>query len=253
MNGASPLLDPLLVTGGTGGLGRPTVEQLRAAGRKVRVLSRTEGPGHVLGNLDTGAGLDTALDGAKVVLHLATNRKNDTAATAALLDAALKNGVEHVVYISIVGVDKIPLAYYSSKLECERLIESSGIPHTTLRATQFHNFVSDFLVPQRRLPFLVAPAIPVQPIAIEEVAARLIELSEGAPLGRVSDIGGPERGSLPEFARQWQTAHGTRKPTWSPRIPGKLVAAFMAGHHMTDLPGYGTQTFAEFARLQARS
>jgi len=249
MNGASPLL----ITGGTGGLGRPTVEQLRATGREVRVLSRTEGHGRVLGNLDTGAGLDSALDGAKLLLHLATNRKNDAAATSTLLDAAVRNGIEHIVYISIVGVDKIPLAYYSSKLECERLIESSEIPHTILRATQFHNFVSDFLVPQRRLPFLVAPVIPVQPIAIEEVAARLVELAEGAPLGRVDDIGGPERGSLPEFAYQWQAAHGTRKPTWSPRIPGKLVAAFTAGHHMTELPGYGTQTFAEFARLQARS
>lgn len=249
MNGASPLL----VTGGTGGLGRPTVEQLRAKGREVPVLSRTEGPGRVVGDLDSGVGLDTALDGVKVVLHLATNRKNDTAATSTLLDAALNSGVEHIVYISIVGVDKIPLAYYSSKLECERLVESSGLPHTILRATQFHNFVSDFLVPQRHLPFLVAPAIPVQPIATEEVASRLIELANGAPLGRVNDIGGPERGSLPEFARQWQTAQGTRKPTWSPRIPGKLVAAFMAGHHMTDVPGYGRQTFAEFARLQARS
>ncbi|MGV8883141.1 MAG: SDR family oxidoreductase [Rhodoglobus sp.] len=252
MNGASPLL-PLLVTGGTGGLGRPTVNQLRSAGHEVRVLSRTEGPGRVVGNLDTGAGLDSALDGVKVVLHLATNRKNDAAATSTLLDAALKNGVEHVVYISIVGIDRIPFAYYASKLECERLIESSGIPHTILRATQFHNFVSDFLVPQRRLPFLVAPAIPVQPIAIEEVAARLVELAEGTPLGRVDDIGGPERGSLPEFARQWQQAHGTRKPTWSPRIPGKFVAAFMAGHHMTELPGYGTQTFAEFARAHANA
>lgn len=244
---------PLLVTGGTGGLGRPTVDQLRAAGLDVRVLSRTAGLGHVVANLDTGEGLDAALESVRTVLHLATNRKNDTAATARLIDASRAAAVEHVVYISIVGVDRIPLGYYASKLECERLLEASGLPHTILRATQFHQFVSDFFIPQRRLPFLVAPAIPVQPIAIEEVAQRLVELATNTPAGRVVDIGGPEHGTVPEFARQWQDAHDTHKKTWSPRIPGKLSAAFTEGHHMTPLPGYGTQTFAEFARFQANT
>jgi len=249
MNSASPLL----VTGGTGGLGSPAVAQLRAAGHEVRVLSRSEGPGRVVGDLDAGTGLAAALAGVSVVLHLATNRKNDSAGTARLIDACRTAGVDHLIYISIVGIDRIPLGYYASKLECERLIEASGVPHTILRATQFHNFVSDFLVPQRRLPWLTAPAIPVQPIAIEEVAGRLVDLVDLEPAGRVPDIGGPERGDLRGFAQQWQEAFGTRKPVWSPRVPGRLIAAFNSGHGMTPLPGFGTQTFAEYATIQAAS
>jgi len=242
-------MSTILVTGGTGGLGRPTVSLLRAAGHDVRILSRTPGPGHVVGDLETGDGLTAALDGVDTVLHLATNRRRDAPATARLLSAAVH--VNHVVFISIVGVDRIPYGYYRDKVACEGLIAASGIPFTILRATQFHDFVGAFLRAQRRLPVVLSLGVPVQTIAVEEVAARLVDLAGTAPAGRVADIGGPQVNQLGELVAQWQRAFGTSKPVWTLRLPGATVAAFRAGHHTTGLPGYGTGTFAEYAAAEA--
>lgn len=240
----------ILVTGGTGGLGRPTVELLRSAGHEPRVLSRKPGRGHVLGDLTTGEGLDAALDGVDTVLHLATTRTaKDSAQTRRLLDAA--DHVGHMVFMSIVGVDRVPYAYYDDKVVSERMIEDSGIPFTILRATQFHDFVGAFFRAQRRLPVLTVVDVPDQPIAVEEVAARLLELATAAPAGRVPDIGGPEHLTLREAADAWQLAHGTRKPAWTVHLPGRMARAMREGFHMTPLPGYGTGTFAEYAAREA--
>ena len=145
----------ILVTGGTGTLGRPTVERLRAAGHDVRILSRTPGPDRVVGDVTTGAGLAEAMRGVDTVLHLATSAgKKDPRQTQNVVDAARAAGVTHLVYISIVGVDVNPYPYYRAKLESEQIIERSGIPFTILRATQFHDFIAMFLRLQRRLPFI---------------------------------------------------------------------------------------------------
>ncbi len=241
----------ILVTGGTGGLGRPTVAALRSAGHEVRVLSRTAGDGRAGGDLATGSGLDQALRGVDTVLHLATSRSKDIGQTTTLLSAAASAGVAHLVYISIVGVDRVPYAYYADKFACERAVEASGVPFTILRATQFHDFVAAVLRPQRRLPVLFSLNVPDQPIAVEEVAARLVDLAEGAPAGRVADIGGPEQLSFRELAQLWQRAHGTKKPIWTLRLPGGMFRAMRNGEHMTALPGYGSETFQTFAERDA--
>ena len=127
-------MSALLVAGGTGRLGRPTVERLRGAGHDVRVLSRREGVGHVIGDLRSGVGIREAVSGVDTVMHLATrNGRGDVALTRTLLDACRSAGIGHVIYTSIVGVDRIPLRYYREKLAIEGLIASSGIPHTILR------------------------------------------------------------------------------------------------------------------------
>lgn len=242
----------ILVTGGTGTLGRPTVDRLRAAGHDVRIFSRKDGPGHVVGDATTGAGLREAMDGVGTVLHLASAiSQKDIQQTEHIVDAARAAGVGHLVFISIVGVDRIPYPYYRAKFESERVVEQSGVPHTILRATQFHEFVAGFLRAQRRLPFVVGLEVADQPIAVDEVAERLVELVEAGPSGRVPDIGGPEQLPLRAIIDTWQRAHGTRKPVWTLPLFGKTIRAFRAGHHMTPMPGYGRETFAEFAARSA--
>src|SRR5215218_10286539 len=131
-----------LVTGATGTLGAPTVAGLRAAGHDVRALSRRSGPGLVTGDLLTGEGIAPALADATVVVHLATSRRRkDVAIARTLLDAAAQARPEHLVLMSIVGIEHIPLGYYRDKVEVERLVTESGVPHTILRATQFHDLV----------------------------------------------------------------------------------------------------------------
>ncbi|MFD7157311.1 SDR family oxidoreductase [Kribbella sp. NPDC059898] len=234
----------ILVTGGTGTLGRPTVARLQ--GHQVRVLSRKPGPDRVVGDLTTGQGL--ALDGFDIVVHLATSQgKRDVEQTRNLLAAA--SGVRHLIVMSIAGIDRIPLPYYRYKLEAERLVAESGVPYTVLRATQFHNLVDKVLSAQRFLPAVLAPSVTLQPIAVEEVAARLAELVEQPPLnGRAPDIGGPERRTVVELARLWKDARSVRRAVLPVRVPGKTFGAFAAGDATVDGPEYGKITFAEFLR-----
>jgi uncharacterized protein YbjT (DUF2867 family) len=234
----------ILVTGGTGSLGRPTVEHLRAAGHTVRVLSRRTGPDLVTGDLTTGQGILAAVDGVDMIVHLATGLgKRDVQQTRNLLDVAPAS--THVVYMSIAGIDRIPLSYYRYKLEAERLLESRAA-YTILRATQFHNLLDRVF--GLKVPALFAPAASLQPIAVDDVAARLTELVAEPVSGRAPDIGGPEVRPLPELAHAWKAARGSRRPVVPVRVPGKVFRAFSDGAALVDGPPYGTITFDEYLK-----
>lgn len=234
----------ILVTGGTSGPGRPTVERLRAAGHDVRVLSRTPGDGHVVGDLSTGDGVEAALAGVHTVVHLATNRTADLPDTLRLLDAARTAGITHLVFLSIVGVDRIPFGYYRDKVASEEAIAASGIPFTILRATQFHSFPGEILAMFGGRLFL--RGVRVQSVGVEDVAARLVELATGSPAGRVPDFGGPEILDATDVLRRLQAAGRAPRFVLSIRLPGRAFRAFAAGHHLAGLPGAGTQTFDEW-------
>jgi uncharacterized protein YbjT (DUF2867 family) len=238
----------ILVTGGTGTLGRPTVERLRAAGHDVRILSRKPGPGRVVGDLTSGTGLAAAANGVDVIVHLATSQgRRDIDQTRHLLSAMPTT--THLIAMSIVGVDQIPLPYYRTKLAAENLIASSGVPYTILRATQFHDLVDRVFRTERFLPVLLAPAFSLQPIAVEDVAVRLTELAgQPALKGRAPDVGGPERLPATELARLWKQARGVRRRVLPLRVPGRIFGTFAAGRAMVDGPAYGKRTFAEYLR-----
>lgn len=231
----------ILVTGATSGPGVPLVARLRAAGHEVRALSRTAGIGRTVADLTTGSGLDAAVAGVDVIVHLATNRKADLPDTRRLLDAAAAAGVAHLVYLSIVGVDRIPFGYYRDKVANEEAIAASGIPFTILRATQFHSFPEDVLGMFGGRLFL--KEVRVQPVGVDDVAARLAELATGAPAGRVADFGGPEILDASDVLRRLQAAGRAPKRVLSITLPGRTFRAFQAGHHLAGLPGGGTQTF----------
>lgn len=235
----------ILITGGTGRLGRHAVAALRSRNADIRILSRSPGDDHVVGDLTTGEGLAAALDGVDTVLHLATSRSKDIGQTMNLLDA-MAGSHAHLVFISIVGVDRIPYGYYRDKVASEQAIEASGVPYTIIRVTQFHGFVHEVLEAQRRLPVTLILPVSAQTIHMPEVAERLADLVEAGPSGRVADLGGPEQLTLREYARQWQAHHRIRRPIWALHLPGKLMAAFRAGHHMSGLPGAGKVTYREY-------
>ena len=241
----------ILVTGGTGRLGRHVVPALRDRGHAPRVLSRRPGEGHVVGDLDTGAGIAAAVAGVDTVVHLASTARNDARQTRVLLDA-LEGSRAHLLYVSIVGVDRVPLGYYRSKLAAERAIAASGVPHTIIRVTQFHDFVvSMFLAPQRHLPVTCVIPGTAQPIDLRDVAPRIVELVEAGPSGRVDDLAGPEIRTLAEFAAEWQRSLGKRRPIWTLRLPIGFVKGAAAGGLTTGRPGAGRITFAEFLAAEA--
>lgn len=229
----------VLVTGGTGVLGRRVVRELGALGAAVRGLSRSarpdgaDGVEWAVGDLERGTGLDAALAEVDAVVHCATTGGEadaalDVRAARTLLAAAERAGVRHVVFPGIVGVEQAAFfPYYRARMEIESLLASSPVPHTILRATQFHELAAAFL---RRLsvgPVLLAPlGGALQPVDANTVAARLARAALDAPAGRLRDVAGPEVLSIAELARPWLEARGERRfvlPLWPAPGPLRLL------------------------------
>lgn len=249
----------VLVTGGSGVIGSALVERL--GGRTaVRVLSRRprEGAWWVRGDLETGEGLTTAVDGVDVVAHCASaadyRRPERDVAQARRLLAAVGDARPHLVYISIVGVDRVRFGYYRAKLATEQLLEASGVPYTILRTTQVHDLALMFLMLLTRGPVAVAPrGFRVQPVDTGEVADRMAELVLGGPAGRVPDLGGPRVESAQEMVRAYLAATGRRRPVLRVPLPGRAGADFRAGGHLLGPDGVrGERTFADFLRSRVR-
>lgn len=251
---------PVLVTGGTGTLGRALVHTLLDAHRPVRVLSRRDRSPAVpaavewaVGDLLTGDGLVEAVAGTSAVVHCASDPRkpdDDLDAAVQLLLAARAAEVPHLVYVSIVGVDRVPFAYYKAKHRVEEIVEDGGVPWTILRATQFHEFVAHLLDLLSRGPVALAPAgMSDQPVDVREVASRLVSLVAAGPSGRVDDLGGPQVLTTAELMRTYLSATGRRRPVWTVPFPG--LGGFRRGHHLTPEHAVGRLTFAEW--LQARS
>ncbi|MFF4442942.1 SDR family oxidoreductase [Streptomyces sp. NPDC001621] len=236
----------ILVTGGTGTLGRVVTDELRAGGHEVRVLSRHARP-YAVDLREGGPGLDTALAGVETVVHCASSpRGGDEKAAAHLIEAARRATVGHLLYISIVGVDRVPFGYYRSKLAVERQIEDSGLGWTVLRTTQFHDLVVSVLRGLAKSPVLVLPAgVADQPVEVTEVAGRLAELAVAAPAGRVSDMGGPEVRSFDSLARSYLRATGRRRPIVRLPFFGKAYGAFRAGGHLAPDHAVGKVSFEQ--------
>ncbi|MFJ8931071.1 SDR family oxidoreductase [Streptomyces sp. NPDC102364] len=237
----------ILVTGGTGTLGRLVTERLRAAGHEVRVLSRHSEP-YAVDLREGGPALDRAVTGVDTIVHCATTQTGgDEKAAAKLIEAARRAEVPHLLYISIVGVDEVPFPYYKAKLAVERLVEESGLGWTVLRATQFHDLVATIVRVAAKLPVVLLPSgVSDQPIEVAEVADRLAELAQLPPAGRVEDMGGPEVLAFADLARTYLKAAGKRRPVVSVPLAGKAYRAFRAGGHLAPERAVGKVTFAEY-------
>jgi uncharacterized protein YbjT (DUF2867 family) len=237
----------ILVTGGTGTLGRCVTERLRADGHEVRVLSRHTRP-YAVDLRVGGSGLDAALAGVATVVHCASSpRGGDEKAAEHLIAAARRAGVGHLVYISIVGVDRVPLGYYRTKLAVERHIEASGLGWTILRTTQFHDLVVSVLAGLAKAPVVLVPAgVPDQPVEVSEVADRLAGLALAGPAGRVADMGGPEVRTLDSLARSYLRATGRRRAVAQVPLFGRTCRAARAGGLLTPEQAVGRRTFEEY-------
>jgi uncharacterized protein YbjT (DUF2867 family) len=237
----------ILVTGGTGTLGRLVSERLRADGHEVRVLSRHSRP-YAVDLREGGAGLDAAVAGVDTIVHCATTQTGgDEKAAGNLVAAARRAGVGHLVYISIVGVDRVPFPYYRTKLAVEKLIEESGLGWTVLRATQFHDLLVMLFRALGKLPVLLLPAgVRDQPVEVEEVAARLAELAVGAPAGRAEDMGGPEIRTFESLARTWLKSTGRRRAVLNVPLWGKAYREFRSGGHLAPEHAVGKGTFEKY-------
>ena len=223
------------MTGGTGVLGREAVPALRAAGHRVRVLSREPGDGHVVGDLtEEDTGLGPALAGVEVVLHLASSPRRevwetDVGGTRRLVVAARAAGVRHLLLVSVPGADDVPYSYNHAKYAAEEIVAAAGVPYTVLRASQFHPFLSTLISVLHRGPVLpVGRGWKLQPVDAGDVADHLVELVAAGPAGRVVEFGGPEVRDAADLARSWLATRGGGRVLTLP-VPGGFSRGVRAG------------------------
>jgi uncharacterized protein YbjT (DUF2867 family) len=248
----------VLVTGGTGTLGRHVVMQLRQSGHRARILSRHP-RGHVdsvEGDIASGAGVAKAVAGMDAIIHAASatreplgGRAIDVNGTRTLLTAARSAGVKHVVFISIVGIDRVPTyPYYKTKLRAEAVVQEGEIPWSILRATQFHPFVEFLLGGMTRLPglALVPYKMRFQPVDTGEVARRLVQVVTGEPAGMLPEFGGPEVRDLESLARSWLAATRSRRRLVNLRLPFKFSRQVTAGGLLCPDHKDGVITFDQY-------
>ncbi|WP_025156505.1 SDR family oxidoreductase [Leifsonia aquatica] len=219
----------ILVTGGTGNLGRHVLPLLAAHDLRIRVLTRhgrptADGVEYVVGDTVAGAGVAAAVDGADVVLHLAGGPTGDDVATRHVAEAARAAGVGHIVLISVIGADAMPIGYFRRKAESERVLAASGVPWTVLRAAQFHEFAHTMVGGLARLPVVpVLKDVRLEPVAVQDVAARLAELAVAPPQGRVADLAGPDVCTVEELI---DTLPGRHHPHLRFALPGAMGRAY---------------------------
>jgi uncharacterized protein YbjT (DUF2867 family) len=211
---------------------------------------------YLSGDLATGEGIDAAVDGVGTIVHLAGSPKGDQVKAAQLVQAASRAGAAHLVFVSVVGADKIPVTsgidramfgYFAAKWAAEQLIAGSGLPYTTLRATQFHSLTLLTVRQLARLPVIPVPAgWRFQPIDPGEVAERLVALALGRPAGLVPEVGGPRVYGLAELVRGYLEARGRYRPILPVWLPGGANRAFRAGANLAPERAVGRRSWEEF-------
>jgi uncharacterized protein YbjT (DUF2867 family) len=263
-------MDTVVVTGGTGHLGRDLVARLKGSYR-VRVLARSRGSDPdvewIRADLATGEGLAGALSGSQTVIHAATHSpaarrgyfvpkdlwsspvEVDRDGTARLLEEAAAARVGHIIYVSIVGIDKPRIPYLRRKLEAENMISSGLIPWSIARAAQFHWLLDRILGRMARSPALAVPAnLPLEPVDTSDFADYLVEAVGNGPGARLPDFGGPEVLTFSEAFDQWQQIRGRRVRTLDVPLPAVVRSAAAAMSVSEPASRRGTITWADWLR-----
>jgi uncharacterized protein YbjT (DUF2867 family) len=197
----------IVVVGGTGLIGKKLVAILRERGHDVVAASPSSGV-----NTLTGEGLSESLKGAHVVVDVANSPSFEDKAVLEFFETSGRNlaaaekaaGVRHHVALSVVGADRLPdSGYMRAKVAQERLIETSKVPYTIVRATQFFEFVG--AIAQSATDGIVVrlPSAMMQPIVSDDVAAGLADVALAKPQNGMVEIAGPERIRMDELVRRF--------------------------------------------------
>ncbi len=238
----------ILVTGGTGHLGRDLVGQLLERRRRVRVLARLPGSDPRVewsrGDLSTGTGLREALAGVTTVINAATfspiaqrggpsladfftsPSDVDVDGTSRLLDECRRAGVRQFLHVSIVGLSNEAgtLPYNKVKLRGEALVRQSDLPWSVVRAGPFHYLLARLLAGMRWLPWWPLPEAVMDTVATADVASHLIDCIDDGGLGMRAEIGGPLPQTLPALARQYLASRGLKRRVFGLRVAPRTAA-----------------------------
>ena len=257
----------ILVTGGTGTLGRQLVQQLSYQGFDVGILTTRRqldlpsGAKIFFGDLAENTGVNRAVENARVIIHMASDpgdaRRVDFEGTKNLLGCINTSGLRHLIYVSIAGVDQAAYAYYQIKMEVEKMLLASDIPCSVLRATQFHDFVLNKLIkPFDKMdgsPLRIPKGIRLQPIDVKDVAYKLQLMAMGPALRSTITIGGPEILTIDEMTRSYLGVLGRNDVIVSDEVKGELYDLFRSGININaDWTG-GRITWAQYLQQNLRN
>lgn len=251
-------MSAVLVTGGTGRLGRVLLPRLVAAGHEVRALVRRPDAAlparvePVRGDLGAPPLPARALEGVAHIVHLASGSAEgqidgvDLAGTRALIEAAHAAGRPHLIYLSIVGVEQVPSPLYRAKVEVEAMLAASGLPWTSLRTPQFHELIWGSFSRPAAAPFVV-DGRRYQPVACADVADFVLGLLNRRPANAVVEMGGPEVFEAAELASIYAEVMERPEPALRPALesPGETRDALTTPGHRE-----GRVTWRQFLEAQ---
>jgi uncharacterized protein YbjT (DUF2867 family) len=201
----------IAVIGGTGLIGSKTVAILRMGGHEAVAASPKSGVDTI-----TGEGLKEAMTGAQVAIDLANSPSFEDKAVLEFFETSGRNllaaeaaaGVRHHVALSIAGIDRTDNGYFRAKAAQEKLIETSGIPYTIVRSTQFLEFLGAIAASSTDGNIVRLPPVLFQPIAADDVAAFVAEVALAAPRNGIVEIAGPERAPFNKIIARYLKAAG---------------------------------------------
>ena len=253
------MASPVLVTGGTGRLGKLVVARLQDSGCDVRVLAAVL-PGHPAGRQilrrrppgrpghracrDRGCSHHPLRD-----QHEGRRRGNPQPRGSRVPDGFCPPGVcIHRRYRPhrLLGIPK------KTKLQAEQIVTESGVPWTILRVTQFYDYCLTMCVAGEPVPRgASAGGLTVQPVDPRDVAGPLVELALGEPVGRAPDMAGPQVSNWTDLLREYLKASHRRRWVLPVRIPGTKAVRNGA---LLPPPGHtvGSRTWDQFLTTQLR-
>ena len=248
----------IVVIGGSGLIGKKLVNGLRERGHETVAASPSLGV-----NTVTGEGLAEALAGAQVVVDVANSPSFEDKAVLEFFETSGRNllaaeaiaGVGHHVALSVVGADRLPdSGYMRAKIAQEKLIKDSKIPYTILRSTQFFEFLSGIAKSGTDGQTVrLSPAL-VQPIASDDVATALTDITVGAPLNGTVEVAGPEKLRLDELVQRFLSANQDARKVITD-IHARYFGLELNDHSLTpgDKPLVGATNFDLWLDRQANA
>ncbi len=253
----------VLITGGTGKLGKEIVNQLLFKKYQITVLStkkRLELPKSVLilkADLTNIYSLKNNIKDFQIIIHCASNPKDsenvDFKGTLNLLQSINNKELPHIIYISIVGVDKSTFPYYQHKYQAETIIQESEFPWTILRITQFHDFVLhqviDSLDNKDDSIFKVPKQMAFQSIDIKNVAEFISSIISDDPKNSIITLGGPEVLNIKDMVKIYLTEVGRSAKIKEVITNNSFYKIFTTGINLCPNEKIGTIKWGDFIRV----
>lgn len=253
-------MEKVLVTGGSGTLGREVVDKLLSQQYETSILTSKEntvmprGCRIYIGDLEKNTGLKEALENIDIIIHCASNPQNslkvDIEGTKNLINATNRNRISRIIYISIVGVVKSDYPYYKTKVAVENMIKECGIPFTILRTTQFHNLILNIINGLERINGIinVPEGMKFQSIDVGEVAGYLVEMISEDDCGLLQERGGPEILGIEEMVKSYLEVSGLKNTFKLCEIKNERNDMFSSGINLCPSNNFGKITWRQFLR-----